>query len=49
MEEGVLLRWRVREGDRIKRGDILAEVETDKAIMEIEAFVEGVVKKICKR
>lgn len=41
MEEGTLLSWKKSVGDRIKRGDIIAEVETDKANMELEAFVSG--------
>ncbi len=46
MTEGTLLRWRKKEGDKIEIGDILAEVETDKATMEMEAFDEGVLEKI---
>jgi len=46
MEKGTLLRWLKREGDRIQPGDILAEVETDKAMMELEATHEGVLSKI---
>lgn len=46
MEEGTLTRWLIKEGDSIKAGDILAEIETDKAIMEFEAVDEGVITKI---
>jgi pyruvate dehydrogenase E1 component beta subunit len=43
MEEGTLAKWLVKEGDRVKAGDILAEIETDKATMEFEAVDEGVI------
>ncbi len=46
MEEGTLARWLVKEGDEIKSGDIIAEIETDKATMEFEAVDEGVLGKI---
>jgi len=46
MEEGTLAKWLVKEGDRVASGDILAEIETDKATMEFEAVDEGVVGKI---
>ena len=46
MEEGKLARWLVKEGDTIKSGDILAEIETDKATMEFEAVDEGRIGKI---
>ena len=46
MEEGTLTKWLVKEGDSISSGDILAEIETDKATMEIETIDEGVVGKI---
>ncbi|WP_293879929.1 pyruvate dehydrogenase complex E1 component subunit beta [Sphingomonas sp.] len=46
MEEGTLAKWLVKEGDTVKSGDILAEIETDKATMEFEAVDEGVVGKI---
>jgi pyruvate dehydrogenase E1 component beta subunit len=46
MEEGTLAKWLVKEGDEVKSGDILAEIETDKATMEFEAVDEGVVSKI---
>jgi pyruvate dehydrogenase E2 component (dihydrolipoamide acetyltransferase) len=46
MEEGTLAKWLVKEGDTVSSGDILAEIETDKATMEFEAVDEGVVSKI---
>ena len=46
MEEGNLTRWLVGEGDEVSSGDVLAEIETDKATMEIEAVEEGVLAKI---
>ena len=46
MSEGNLTKWLVKEGDTVKPGDILAEIETDKATMEIEAVDEGVVEKL---
>lgn len=46
MEEGTLAKWLVKEGDEVKSGDILAEIETDKATMEFEAVDEGVVGQI---
>src|ERR1035438_903727 len=46
MEKGNLARWLKKEGDKIKSGDILAEIETDKATMEYEAVDEGTLAKI---
>ncbi|HAW53874.1 MAG TPA: pyruvate dehydrogenase complex dihydrolipoamide acetyltransferase, partial [Hyphomonas sp.] len=46
MEEGTLAKWLVKEGDTVSSGDIIAEIETDKATMEVEAVDEGVVAKI---
>ncbi len=46
MEEGRLAKWLVKEGDAVKSGDLLAEIETDKATMEFEAVDEGVIGKI---
>ena len=46
MEEGTLAKWLVKEGDAVKSGDIMAEIETDKATMEFEAVDEGVVGRI---
>lgn len=46
MEEGTLATWLVKEGDTVASGDVLAEIETDKATMEVEAVDEGVVAKL---
>ena len=46
MEEGILAKWHVKEGDKIESGMVLAEIETDKATMEVEAVDEGVIGKI---
>ena len=46
MEEGTLAKWLVKEGDAVKAGDIMAEIETDKATMEFEAVDEGTIEKI---
>ncbi|NYF32214.1 pyruvate dehydrogenase E2 component (dihydrolipoamide acetyltransferase) [Sphingopyxis sp. JAI108] len=46
MEEGALAKWLVKEGDTVKSGDLLAEIETDKATMEFEAVDEGTVARI---
>ncbi len=46
MEKGNLAKWLKKEGDSIKSGDVLAEIETDKATMEVEAVDEGVLAKI---
>ena len=46
MEEGTLSKWLVKEGDTVQSGDLLAEIETDKATMEFEAVDEGVIGKI---
>jgi pyruvate dehydrogenase E2 component (dihydrolipoamide acetyltransferase) len=46
MEEGKLAKWHVKEGDSVKPGDILAEIETDKATMEFEAVDEGKIEKL---
>ncbi|QRZ13692.1 pyruvate dehydrogenase complex E1 component subunit beta [Paracoccus methylovorus] len=46
MEEGTLAKWLVKEGDTVKSGDIIAEIETDKATMEFEAVDEGIVGKL---
>lgn len=46
MEEGTLAKWLVKEGDTVKSGDVMAEIETDKATMEFEAVDEGVIGKI---
>ncbi len=46
MEEGTLAKWTVKEGDSVSSGDVIAEIETDKATMEVEAVDEGVIGKI---
>jgi pyruvate dehydrogenase E2 component (dihydrolipoamide acetyltransferase) len=46
MEKATLVEWKVAPGDRVQRGDIIAEVETDKGVIEIEVFVDGVVEKL---
>jgi pyruvate dehydrogenase E1 component beta subunit len=46
MEEGKLAKWNIKEGDNVSAGDIIAEIETDKATMEVEAVDEGIVGKI---
>ncbi|MEM7526373.1 MAG: pyruvate dehydrogenase complex dihydrolipoamide acetyltransferase [Pseudomonadota bacterium] len=46
MEEGKLAKWNVKEGDSVESGDVIAEIETDKATMEVEAVDEGTVGKI---
>ena len=46
MEEGTLAKWFVKEGDRIQSGDLIAEIETDKATMEFEAVDEGIIGKL---
>ena len=46
MEEGVIAKWNVKEGDTVEAGDIIAEVETDKATMDVEVFDSGTILKI---
>ena len=46
MEEGVLAKWHVKVGDVVSAGDVIAEIETDKATMEVEAVDEGTIAKI---
>jgi pyruvate dehydrogenase E2 component (dihydrolipoamide acetyltransferase) len=46
MEEGVLLAWKKHEGDPVQAGEALAEIETDKAVMDLEAFASGILRKI---
>ncbi len=46
MEEGTLAKWHVKVGDQVKSGDVIAEIETDKATMEVEAVDEGVISEI---
>jgi pyruvate dehydrogenase E2 component (dihydrolipoamide acetyltransferase) len=49
MEEGVVLKWKKHEGDSVGAGDILAEIETDKAVMDLEAFASGTLRRILAR
>ena len=46
MEAGILVEWRKRPGDSVKRGDIIADVETQKGLIEIEVFDEGVIGEL---
>ena len=46
MKEGTLVRWLVKEGSSLKRGDPIAEIETDKAVVEIESYFTGFIGKI---
>ena len=46
MEEGTLAKWHVKAGDTVKAGDVIAEIETDKATMEVEAVDEGMVEAL---
>lgn len=46
MESAVLMEWHVKEGDHVKKGDIIAEVETSKGVIEIEVFEEGIIEKL---
>jgi pyruvate dehydrogenase E2 component (dihydrolipoamide acetyltransferase) len=46
MEEGVVVKWRKAEGEHVESGDLLAEIETDKAVMDLEAFASGTLRKI---
>ena len=46
MTEGNLAKWNIKEGDKVKSGQVIAEIETDKATMEVEAVDEGTVGKI---
>ncbi|HJU05591.1 MAG TPA: dihydrolipoamide acetyltransferase family protein [Nitrospiraceae bacterium] len=46
MEEGVVLAWKKREGDSVNSGDALAEIETDKAVMDLEAFGSGTLRRV---
>ena len=46
MEEGTLTKWHIKAGDTVSAGDVIAEIETDKATMEVEAVDEGVLAKI---
>ena len=46
MTDGTLARWLVSEGDEVRSGDVIAEIETDKATMEVEAIDEGILIEI---
>ncbi|MFE4461416.1 biotin/lipoyl-containing protein, partial [Nocardia tengchongensis] len=46
MEEGIVAAWLKQVGDQVKAGEILAEIETDKALMELEAYEDGVLEQI---
>lgn len=46
MESAVLMEWKIKEGDHVSKGDVIAEVETSKGVIEIEVFEEGIVEKI---
>src|SRR5690349_16492784 len=46
MMEGVLVKWKKKEGDPVAMGDVVAEVETDKATMEMESFEDGIIGQI---
>ncbi len=46
MESAVLMEWKVKEGDHVKKGQVIAEVETSKGVIEIEVFEEGTVEKL---
>ncbi|MER3423670.1 MAG: hypothetical protein C4293_10990, partial [Nitrospiraceae bacterium] len=46
MEEGTVLKWKKHEGDHVESGDVLAEIETDKAVMDLESFSSGTIRKI---
>ncbi|VVM06866.1 partial pyruvate dehydrogenase E2 component (dihydrolipoamide acetyltransferase), partial [Methylacidimicrobium cyclopophantes] len=46
MSEGRLVAWKKKEGEKIEEGEVIAEVETDKAVMDLEAFESGVLRKI---
>lgn len=49
MEEGVVVEWKKKEGDSVHAGDVLAEIETDKAVMDLEAFASGILRKVLAR
>ena len=46
MTEGTLVTWKIKVGDEVEIGDVIADIETDKATMEMEAFDEGIVSEI---
>ena len=49
MEEGRIFKWRKRVGDQINKGEVLLEVETDKALLEVESFIKGYLRKVVVR
>jgi pyruvate dehydrogenase E2 component (dihydrolipoamide acetyltransferase) len=49
MQEGVIVKWLKKEGDKVQSGDVIAEIETDKANLEMEAYASGVLRKIIKK
>lgn len=49
MEEGVLLAWKKQEGEPVQAGEVIAEIETDKAVMDLEAFAPGILRKVLVR
>ncbi len=49
MEEGVVVEWKKKEGDAVQAGDVIAEIETDKAVMDLEAFASGILRKVLVR
>ena len=48
MTEGSLTKWLIKVGDQVKAGDVIAEIETDKATMEVEAVDEGIITQLIK-
>src|SRR5881628_1651920 len=46
MEQGTVVKWNVKEGDKVKSGDVLADIETDKATMELQSFDDGTVARL---
>ena len=49
MEEGIIEKWRKKEGERVEKGEILLEITTDKATLEVESYTSGILKKIIAR
>ena len=49
VEESTILKWHKKTGDQVKKGEILFDIETDKAVLEVESFVEGTLLKILVR
>ncbi|MEK7806440.1 MAG: biotin/lipoyl-containing protein, partial [Chloroflexota bacterium] len=49
MREGTVVRWLKKEGEPVRRGEVIAEIETDKATVEFESFAAGVLRKIIAR